>query len=73
VQIPSSGQPLILFCEQCTTGGYPRIANVIFSDLWRLGQLKPGMKFKFQEVSLDEAWRLRREWEDALQRVGFGF
>lgn len=73
VQIPSSGKPLLLFCEQCTTGGYPRIANVIGADLWRLGQLKPGAKFRFHEVSLDEAWRLRREQEDALQRVGFGF
>ena len=70
---PASGKPLLLFCEQCTTGGYPRIANVISADLWRLGQLKPGAQFRFNEVSLDEAWRLRLDQEDALQRVGFGF
>ncbi len=72
VQAPGGGQLLILYCEQCTTGGYPRIANVIAPDLWRLGQLKPGAQFRFQVVSFEEAWAIRRDWENALEKVGFG-
>ena len=30
VQVPPEGQPIILFVEHQTTGGYPKIANVIF-------------------------------------------
>lgn len=73
IQVPASGQLFILFCEQCTTGGYPRIANVIAADLWRLGQMKPGARFRFQEVSMEEAWQIRNDWETSLEKVGFGF
>jgi len=36
----SFGQPIILFVEHQTTGGYPKIANVISADLHSLGQLR---------------------------------
>lgn len=61
IQIAAGGQPMILFCEQQTTGGYPKIANVISADLHLLGRLAPGGKFRCVEVSLEEAWRLARE------------
>lgn len=67
IQIPASGQPLILFCEQRTTGGYPKIASVIRADRFRLGQLKPGDKIRFVEVDFEEAWRLDLELEKSLQ------
>ena len=38
VQVPPDGQPIILFVEHQTTGGYPKPANVISADFWRLGQ-----------------------------------
>src|SRR5579883_3189007 len=41
VQVPPDGQPIILFVEHQTTGGYPKPANVISADFWRLGQLRP--------------------------------
>jgi allophanate hydrolase subunit 2 len=56
IQVASSGQALVLFCEQQTTGGYPKIANVIGADLFKLGQLRPGQKIRFRRVELDEAW-----------------
>ncbi len=61
---------MILFCEQATTGGYPKIANVIQADMFRLGQLKPGDRFHFREVSIDEARRIWREFEESLQSMG---
>jgi antagonist of KipI len=58
VQAPAGGQPLILFVEQQTTGGYAKIANVIAADLPALGQLKPGDQIRFERVDLREAREL---------------
>jgi len=58
IQITGSGQPVILFVEQQTTGGYPKIANVIAADLPALGQLKPGDQIRFQRVDVREAREL---------------
>jgi allophanate hydrolase subunit 2 len=58
VQVPGNGQPIISFVEHQTTGGYPRIANVISADLCKVGQLKPGDRFQFALVSMAEAEQL---------------
>jgi len=58
IQVPAGGQPVILFVEQQTTGGYAKIANVIAADLPVLGQLKPGDHIRFQCVDLREAREL---------------
>jgi biotin-dependent carboxylase-like uncharacterized protein len=58
VQVPAGGQPVILFVEQQTTGGYPKIANVIAADLPALGQLKPGDAIRLRRVDLREAREL---------------
>ena len=55
VQVTPSGQAIILFVEQQTTGGYPKIANVIGADLHCVGQLRPRDAIRFEEVSLAEA------------------
>jgi antagonist of KipI len=50
IQVPEGGEPIILFVEQQTTGGYPKIANVISADFHRLGQLRPRDEIRFQRV-----------------------
>ncbi len=55
VQVPAGGSPIILFVEQQTTGGYPKIANVIAADLHRVGQLRPRDEIRFEQVTFDEA------------------
>lgn len=65
VQVTSFGQPIILFVEQQTAGGYPKIANVIGADLHSVGQLRPRNEITFERVSLEEA----RELWIAQQRV----
>lgn len=42
VQVPASGQPILLMADRQTTGGYPKIATVISADLPLAGQLAPG-------------------------------
>ncbi len=37
IQLPPSGQPMILFVDQQTTGGYPNVACVIHRDIPKLG------------------------------------
>jgi antagonist of KipI len=66
VQVPPDGQPIILFVEHQTTGGYPKPANVISADLWRVGQLRPRDEVEFQRVNMDEALDLLRQQEGWL-------
>jgi antagonist of KipI len=58
VQVPPDGQPIILFVEHQTAGGYPKIANVISADLHAVGQLRPRDQVRFEQVSLDAALTL---------------
>jgi len=55
VQIPGDGRPIILFMDQQTTGGYPKIATVIAAELAAVGQLRPRDRIRFEEVSLGAA------------------
>ncbi len=66
VQVPAGGAPIILFVEQQTTGGYPKIANVIAADLHRVGQLRPRDEIRFEEVTFDAARSLLVEQEKML-------
>jgi biotin-dependent carboxylase-like uncharacterized protein len=66
VQVTPAGQPIILFVEQQTTGGYPKIANVISADLHRVGQLRPRDEVRFERVELDSARSLLAEQEKML-------
>ena len=66
VQVPPGGQPIILFVEHQTTGGYPKPANVISADFWRLGQLRPRDEVRFELISLNRALALLREQEQWL-------
>lgn len=63
IQVPRDGQPIVLFVEHQTTGGYPKIANVCSADLHRLGQLRPRDRVRFEPVSFATAQRLLRDLE----------
>ncbi|MGB9431022.1 MAG: biotin-dependent carboxyltransferase family protein [Candidatus Acidiferrum sp.] len=66
IQVTPSGQPIVLFVEQQTTGGYPKIANVIGVDLHRVGQLRPRSEVRFERTSLAVARSLWMEQERLL-------
>lgn len=63
IQIPNGGQPIILMADRQTTGGYPRIGNIISVDLPLLSQLKPGDYVSFEKITLEEAEQLYIEQE----------
>jgi antagonist of KipI len=55
LQVPASGQPILLMADRQTTGGYPKIATVITADLPVAGQLAPGDWIEFVPVTRAEA------------------
>jgi biotin-dependent carboxylase-like uncharacterized protein len=61
VQVPGSGEPIVMMADRQTTGGYPKIATVISCDLRLVAQRRPGDAIRFEAVSMAEAQRLARE------------
>ena len=62
VQVPADGNPIILFSDHGSIGGYPKIAVIITADHDKTAQLVPGSKIKFKEVNLDEAEELFKSY-----------
>ena len=60
VQVPGTGEPIVMMADRQTTGGYPKIATVITPDLRVLAQRRPGAPVRFQAVDIAEAQRLAR-------------
>lgn len=69
MQVPASGQPILLLVERATTGGYATIANVITADLPVAGQLAPGDWIEFDAVTREDAIAALRRREAALKGV----
>jgi antagonist of KipI len=55
VQVTPGGSAIILMADHQTTGGYPRVLQVITADLTRLAQMKSGQQIRFKLVTLAEA------------------
>jgi len=55
LQVPPSGDPILLMADRQTTGGYPQIATVITADLPFAGQLGPGDRVEFVPCTRREA------------------
>jgi biotin-dependent carboxylase-like uncharacterized protein len=66
IQVPGSGQPIVLLADRQTTGGYPKIATVITPDLATVAQSRPGDRLRFAAVPLAEAHAIHRAWRSLL-------
>ena len=73
IQVPADGNPIIMFSDHGSIGGYPKIAVVITADHDKVAQLTPGSKIKFKEVNLDEAESLfktyTKETKNYLEKI----
>jgi len=68
VQIPANGQPIVMMADAPTTGGYPKIANVIRADLPLLAQCEAGVsKIRFKETTVEKAQEKYREVCNSLK------
>ncbi|MBE2276325.1 MAG: biotin-dependent carboxyltransferase family protein [Rhodobacteraceae bacterium] len=76
IQVPPSGQPVVLMRDCQTTGGYPKIATVISADLDRLAQIPAGVPFRVtavtREVAVAAAAALARSLRDIVPRPAGG-
>jgi antagonist of KipI len=69
VQVPRSGQPILLMADHQTAGGYPVVATVASAAMPVAAQLLPGDELRFSEISLEAALRLRRDQRAALDSL----
>lgn len=69
IQVPPDGQPILLFVEHPTTGGYPKIANVVSADLCKVAQLKARDEVHFRFIDVDDAIRRYREQDRLLTQT----
>ena len=66
VQVPASGEPIVLLADHQTVGGYPRIATVISADLPVVGQLMASHWIEFERCSQETAHRALVALEQSL-------
>jgi antagonist of KipI len=72
IQVPPSGQPILLLGDCQTIGGYPKIAHVISVDLTIAAQLRAGDRVRFWESSLTEAHNLLIDRENKFDQFRQG-
>lgn len=71
IQVPSSGQAILLMADHQTAGGYPIVAGVARADLPLAAQLLPGESLSFARCGVEEAqaaWSALRKGLDLLGR-----
>lgn len=73
IQVPGNQQPIVLLADRQSTGGYPKIATVVASDIRHLVQRGLQVPFRFEAVSLDEADSIlrvaRSAFDDLCSRI----
>ena len=72
IQLLPNGQMIILMADHQTTGGYPRLAQIISADLSRVAQLGANDSLQFEIISLEEAEKLALEFEQDLNWLKIG-
>jgi antagonist of KipI len=69
VQVPRSGQPILLMADHQTAGGYPVVATLAGAAMPIAAQLLPGDELSFVEVSIEAALRMRAAQRAALDSL----
>ncbi|QQE78725.1 biotin-dependent carboxyltransferase family protein [Alicyclobacillus sp. SO9] len=69
IQVPASGEPIVLLADHRTVGGYAKIATAVSVDIPKLAQLRSGDAVRFQAISVREAQALLLEQHQWLQMI----
>jgi 5-oxoprolinase (ATP-hydrolysing) subunit C len=69
VQVPGSGQPIVMLADRQTTGGYPKIATVITADLRLVANRQAGQKLHFAAITIEHAQQLLRQHRLHFERL----
>jgi biotin-dependent carboxylase-like uncharacterized protein len=69
IQVPGNGVPIVLMPDRGTSGGYPKIATVISTDLGRFAQIPAGTGFRFRAIGMAEAQAELRKQAELLRTL----
>jgi antagonist of KipI len=69
VQVPRSGQPILLMADHQTAGGYPVVATVVSASMHKAAQLAPGDQLRFIQTTALQATRMRLALSEALSTL----
>jgi len=69
IQVPASGQPIVMMADCPTTGGYSKIGTVISADLPLLAQCVPSKsRIRFQKTTVAKAQKKYRELMNGIEK-----
>ena len=66
IQVPGSGQPVILMADHQATGGYPKLGTLTRADVGRFAQHRPGERVRFAACTVEAAHGALRDIYAAL-------
>lgn len=69
LQVPPDGQPILLMADRQTTGGYPKIAVLISTDLPLAAQLAPSNTITFETSTVRKAQTLAHHRRGLLDAI----
>jgi biotin-dependent carboxylase-like uncharacterized protein len=69
IQLPPSGEPIVLMADAPTVGGYRILGTVISTDLSQLAQMTQGTAVQFESVSVEAAQRAAVENAERTESV----
>lgn len=69
IQVPGSGQPIVLMRDRGSTGGYPKIATVIGPDLGLLAQRRVGTSVRFCDINIEDAQADARRFAELIKSL----
>lgn len=69
VQLPPSGLPIVLLAEHQSTGGYPRVLEILSTEREKLAQAGPSARVVFHLVSLAQADQRRVNRQRCLRSM----
>lgn len=69
MQVSPDGQILVLLSDAQTSGGYPRIGQLAFTDIGLLAQQKPGNQIRFTAIQKHEAEDLYLKQEHQFRQL----
>ncbi|AXA32926.1 hydrolase [Francisella adeliensis] len=70
VQLSPNG-PIVLMRHRQTIGGYPRVLNVIETDMNKLAQLAMGESFRFKLIDFNEAIEINNKYRKLFSSIDF--
>ena len=72
IQVPPSGEPILLMAQCQTVGGYPRAGFIASVDRRLAAQLRPGDSIGFEAITIEEARALRDDLAAHVAKLEWG-